>query len=114
MSCFQWYKQNRELKRRSTALLQRVAEAAPDGAFLQLLAEADQTDATAAGDAVEDDELDALRNTVKQLSAEVARLQAELNAARLDEFEAQEAAISAAADLEAARQVRNVTDLTRT
>ncbi|KAJ1522830.1 hypothetical protein ONE63_001981 [Megalurothrips usitatus] len=98
----EWYKQNRELKRRSTAIMQKVIQVQPDGALLDLLA--DETDAAQA--AKDEDELEDLRSTVKRLSGEVARLQSELNSARLQEFEAQEAAVTASAELDAARRTQ--------
>lgn len=99
----EWYKQNRELKRRSTAILQKVVQAQPDGALLDLLA--DETDAAEA--AKDEDDLEDLRATVKRLSSEVARLQSELNSARLQEFEAQEAAVTASAELDESRRAQN-------
>ncbi|XP_034256392.1 shootin-1 [Thrips palmi] len=98
----EWYKQNRELKRRSTAIMQKVIQVQPDGALLDLLA--DETDAAQA--AKDEDDLEDLRNTVKRLSGEVARLQSELNAARLQEFEAQEAAVTASAELDESRRTQ--------
>ena len=62
VSLSQWYKQNRELKRRSTAIMQKFIQVQPDGALLDLLA--DETDAAQA--AKEEDELEDLRNTVKR------------------------------------------------
>ncbi|KAG8035481.1 hypothetical protein G9C98_006927 [Cotesia typhae] len=89
----QWYKQNRQLKRRSQVLVQRILDSRPD-ALADDSYLSDEVDANDADDAEE------LRQTITELSAEVARLQTELNAARLQEFEAQEQAALTNARLE--------------
>lgn len=64
---FQWYKQNRELKRRSTVLLQRVIQVAPES-FTDLSDETDNSSCT--------DDLDELRQAVqgKLLVGSVAKV----------------------------------------
>ncbi|KAK7794159.1 hypothetical protein R5R35_005365 [Gryllus longicercus] len=91
----QWYSQNRELKRKSAVLVQKFLEVSPAG-VLELADEGDNSNSANK----EDDELEGLRNTVKGLSEEVARLQTELKTARLQEFEAQEQVINLTAQLE--------------
>ncbi|GLH11393.1 Uncharacterized protein GBIM_16177 [Gryllus bimaculatus] len=90
-----WYSQNRELKRKSAVLVQKFLEVSPAG-VLELADEGDNSNSANK----EDDELEGLRNTVKGLSEEVARLQTELKTARLQEFEAQEQVINLTAQLE--------------
>lgn len=89
----QWYSQNRELKRKSAVLVQKFLEVSPAG--VQELG--DESDGSSNK---EDDELEGLRNTVKQLSEEVAKLQTELKTARLQEFEAQEQVVNLTAQLD--------------
>ncbi|XP_025421277.1 shootin-1-like isoform X2 [Sipha flava] len=93
----QWYKQNRELKRRSSALMQKVMSVAPS--TLDDLA--DDTDGND-----NDTEMEELRKTVKELTQEVSRLQAELNKIKLQEFEAQEQTVDLTSDLEEERRAR--------
>ncbi|XP_015121166.1 shootin-1 [Diachasma alloeum] len=96
----QWYKQNRQLKRQSLVLTQRILESRPD-ALADDLCLSDEIDANEIDDAEE------LRQTITELSAEVARLQTELNSARLQEFEAQEQAALSNARLEEEREMRD-------
>lgn len=72
----QWYKENKELKRRS--MLPNVGAAGKD-----------IVDVVDSGD-----DLQALRKTVIELSENNARLQSELNEAKLNEFEANEQAVN--------------------
>nr|CAD7430667.1 unnamed protein product [Timema monikensis] len=96
-----WYKQNRELKRRSVALTQKFLQVSPSGMV-------DLVDGCP--DSSDGDELDSLRNTIKDMSEEVARLQAELNVARLQEFEAQEHTLSLTSELEEERRLRQAAE----
>nr|CAD7198307.1 unnamed protein product [Timema douglasi] len=100
-SASQWYKQNRELKRRSVALTQKFLQVSPSGMV-------DLVDGCP--DSSDGDELDSLRNTIKDMSEEVARLQAELNVARLQEFEAQEHTLSLTSELEEERRLRQAAE----
>ncbi|XP_012287816.1 shootin-1 isoform X2 [Orussus abietinus] len=93
----QWYKQNRELKRRSQVLTQKFLQVNPDGILDIDLA--DEVDSNP-------DDIEQLRETVKELSQDIARLQTELNAARLQEFEAQEQAALLSAQLDEERALR--------
>ncbi|XP_075221950.1 shootin-1-like isoform X2 [Lycorma delicatula] len=91
----QWYKENKELKRRSTLLIGKVMQLSPDIESLQQLEQlsGDQTDNTTTGLSNSEqgsDDIEELNKMIQELNKEVARLQAELNAARLQEFEAQE------------------------
>ncbi|XP_054290161.1 shootin-1-like isoform X1 [Macrosteles quadrilineatus] len=96
-----WYKENRELKRRSTFLMQRMMQFAPEGvADLP----ADDTDS---GHGTDTDDFEELRKTVQDLNQDVARLQAEVNAARLQEFEAQETIMDLTAQLDEERRSRS-------
>ncbi|XP_034940108.1 shootin-1 [Chelonus insularis] len=95
----QWYKQNRQLKRRSQVLAQKILESRPD-------AMADDSYLSDEVDANEADDAEELRQTISELSAEVARLQTELNSARLQEFEAQEQAALTNARLEDEKEMR--------
>ncbi|KAK0183371.1 hypothetical protein PV327_001420 [Microctonus hyperodae] len=99
----QWYKQNRQLKRRSQVLVQRIMDSRPD-------ALADDSYLSDEVDANDSDDAEELRQTITELSAEVARLQTELNAARLQEFEAQEQAALSNARLEDEKQMREKSD----
>ncbi|KAF4533162.1 hypothetical protein B566_EDAN001704 [Ephemera danica] len=80
-----WYKQNRALKRQSAILVQKFLQVSPDS-----IMELNEENSTPVASDKDDDELDDLRRSVKELSSEAARLQVELNTARLEEFEAQE------------------------
>ncbi|PSN47488.1 hypothetical protein C0J52_13566 [Blattella germanica] len=93
-----WYMQNRELKRKSAVLVQKFLKEAP----VNIADIADEPDASPSTD----NELDSLMKTIKKLTDEVGQLQAELNSARLQEFEAQEQAMSLAAELEEERTLR--------
>lgn len=93
-SASQWYFQNRELKRQSSI----IALKWPKEATLI----ADESDTATATDG----DLDNLMKTIKELTDEVAHLQAELNSARLQEFEAQENAVSVAGELEEEKSLR--------
>uniref|UniRef100_A0A1B6LBC4 Uncharacterized protein n=1 Tax=Graphocephala atropunctata TaxID=36148 RepID=A0A1B6LBC4_9HEMI len=97
----QWYKQNRELKRRSTALMQRVMQVAPDTMT-------DLADDTDSGISTDTDDFDELRRSVQELNHDVARLQAEVNAVRLQEFEAQETIVDLTSQLEDERNTRTL------
>ncbi|KAJ9582701.1 hypothetical protein L9F63_022942 [Diploptera punctata] len=94
-SASQWYMQNRELKRKSTVLVQKFLKEGP----VNITELADETDTSS----LTDNELENLMKTIKRLTDEVGQLQAELNSARLQEFEAQEQAMSSAAELEEER-----------
>ncbi|CAI6368590.1 unnamed protein product [Macrosiphum euphorbiae] len=98
----QWYKQNRELKRRSSALMQKVMSVAPS--TLEDLA--DDTDGNDNDMDNNDTEMEELRKTVKELTQEVSRLQAELNKIKLQEFEAQEQTVDLTSELEEERRGR--------
>ncbi|XP_058797985.1 shootin-1-like isoform X1 [Phymastichus coffea] len=92
-----WYQQNRELKRRSQVITQRYLQANPDA--LNDFDLQDEVDNHA-------DDIEQLRETVTELSQEVAKLQTELSAARLQEFEAQEQVTHLTAQLEEERVAR--------
>lgn len=88
----EWYKQNKQLKRRSSALLQALPAKA---------VEIDFTDSIdTASDSSSNEEVEFLKQTVCELSAQLAAGRAELAAARLLEFEAREEAVAAAQELE--------------
>jgi chromosome segregation ATPase len=93
-SASQWYFQNRELKRMSAAIAQKCSKEAT-----VTLDEPDVVTST-------DGDLDNLMQTIKELTDQVGHLQAELNSARLQEFEAQENAVSLAGELEEERSLR--------
>ncbi|CAK9831011.1 hypothetical protein ANTRET_LOCUS8080 [Anthophora retusa] len=93
----QWYRQNRELKRRSQIITQKLLQSNPEGALdLEISDEVDSNF----------EDLDQLRETVKELSKEIARLQTELHSARLQEFEAQEQVTHLTTQLEEERTLR--------
>lgn len=93
----QWYRQNRELKRRSQIIAQKFLQANPTGTVeLEIPDEVDSNY----------EDLDQLRETVKELSKEIARLQTELHSARLQEFEAQEQVTHLTTQLEEERTLR--------
>ncbi|XP_076667847.1 uncharacterized protein LOC143368718 isoform X2 [Andrena cerasifolii] len=93
----QWYRQNRELKRRSQIIAQKFLHTNPEGSVdLELSDEVDSNF----------EDLDQLRETVKELSKEIARLQTELHSARLQEFEAQEQVTHLTTQLEEERTLR--------
>ncbi|XP_012229435.2 shootin-1 [Linepithema humile] len=93
----QWYRQNRELKRRSQIIAQKLLHSNPE----ELLGfdVSDEVDSNF-------EDLDQLRQTVKELSSEIARLQTELRSARLQEFEAQEQVTQLTTQLEEERASR--------
>ncbi|XP_033188781.1 shootin-1-like [Bombus vosnesenskii] len=93
----QWYRQNRELKRRSQIITQKFLQSNPEGSLdLEI---ADEVDSNF-------EDLDQLRETVKELSKEIARLQTELHSARLQEFEAQEQVTHLTTQLDEERTLR--------
>ncbi|XP_060822026.1 shootin-1 [Bombus pascuorum] len=93
----QWYRQNRELKRRSQIIAQKLLQSNPEGSLdLEI---ADEVDSNF-------EDLDQLRETVKELSKEIARLQTELHSARLQEFEAQEQVTHLTTQLDEERTLR--------
>lgn len=93
----EWYKQNKQLKRRSTALLQAIPNTI----------DIDITDASDAGsDTSSNEELEFLKRCVSELSSQVAQLQTELSAAKLGEFESQEVAVNLQQELENERELR--------
>ncbi|KAL1138236.1 hypothetical protein AAG570_009925 [Ranatra chinensis] len=104
-----WYRQNRELKRKSTALVQKVLQVAPEA----MIGIDDVTDSGG----VDQDEMENLQKSVRELNKEIARLQSELNAAKLQEFEAQEQAVELQSSLEEERykseRLQNELDETR-
>ncbi|CAG5020855.1 unnamed protein product [Parnassius apollo] len=92
----EWYKQNKQLKRRSVALLHALPTAPVD---------IDLTDTTdAASDSSSNEEVEFLKRTVSELSEQVAALQTELSAARLHEFEAHEHSVALAQELETEKE----------
>lgn len=93
----QWYKQNRELKRKSQVLAQKFLQVNPEG--IVDIDISDEVDSNS-------DDTEQLRETVRELSEEVARLQTELNSAKLQEFEAQEQVTLLSAQLEEERALR--------
>lgn len=93
-SASQWYFQNRELKRKSAVIAQKWSKEATE-----IVDEPDVGTST-------DGDLDNLMQTIKELTDEVGHLQAELNSARLQEFEAQEHAMSLTGELEEERSLR--------
>ncbi|XP_016842663.1 shootin-1 isoform X2 [Nasonia vitripennis] len=97
----QWYRQNRELKRRSQVITQKYLLSNPDA--LNEFDLPDEVDNHA-------DDIEQLRETVTELSQEVAKLQTDLNAARLQEFEAQEQVTLLTAQLEEERLARQNED----
>lgn len=97
-SASQWYMQNRELKRKSAVLVQKFLKEGPLNAT-EFSDEPDSGPST-------DNELENLLKTIKKLTDEVGQLQAELNSARLQEFEAQEQAVSLSAEVEEERTRR--------
>ncbi|XP_028174176.1 myocardial zonula adherens protein-like isoform X3 [Ostrinia furnacalis] len=92
----EWYKQNKQLKRRSTALLQALPARAVD---------IDLTDSTdTASDTSSNEEVEFLKQTVCELSRQTAELQTELSAAKLHEFEAHELNVALAQEVETERE----------
>ncbi|KAG7201209.1 hypothetical protein KM043_003996 [Ampulex compressa] len=97
----QWYRQNRELKRRSQVIAQKLLQNDPEGTVEIDLS--DEVDANF-------EDLDQLRDTVKELSQEIGRLQTELHSARLQEFEAQEQATHLTTQLEEEKALRRTAE----
>ncbi|XP_070164886.1 shootin-1 [Polyergus mexicanus] len=94
----QWYRQNRELKRRSQIIAQKFLHNNPEQSLdFDLSDEVDNQSF---------EDLDELRQMVKELSSEVARFQTELHSARLQEFEAQEQVTQLTTQLEEERALR--------
>ncbi|XP_053979825.1 shootin-1 isoform X1 [Hylaeus volcanicus] len=117
----QWYRQNRELKRRSQIITQKFLQNNHDGSLD--IDVSDEVDSNF-------EDLDQLRETVKgkfvilflfhraaikinrenvrfsELSKEIARLQTELHSARLQEFEAQEQVTHLTTQLEEEKSLR--------
>ncbi|XP_075986837.1 uncharacterized protein LOC142983715 [Anticarsia gemmatalis] len=92
----EWYQQNKQLKRRSTALLQALPPRAVD---------IDLTDSMdTASDSSSNEEVEFLKQTVSELSQQLAALQTELSAAKLHEFEAHEANVAIAQELETEKE----------
>ncbi|CAB3232549.1 unnamed protein product [Arctia plantaginis] len=92
----EWYKQNKQLKRRSTALMLAL----PTKAM-----EIDLTDSMdTASDTSSNEEVEFLKQTVADLSQQIASLQTELNQAKLHEFEAHEANVAIGQELEAEKE----------
>ncbi|KZC10981.1 PREDICTED: shootin-1 [Dufourea novaeangliae] len=93
----QWYRQNRELKRRSQIISQKLLQANPEGSLdIEISDEVDSNF----------EDLEQLRETVKELSKDIARLQTELHSARLQEFEAQEQVTHLTTQLDEERTLR--------
>ncbi|XP_049880636.1 shootin-1 [Pectinophora gossypiella] len=87
----EWYKQNKQLKRRSTVLLSALPNKPID---LDL----DCTDT--ASDTSSNEEVDFLKQQLSSLSQQLAALQTENNAAKLTEFETHEQCVALAQELE--------------
>ncbi|XP_065351188.1 shootin-1-like [Cloeon dipterum] len=90
-----WYKENRALKRQSALIVQKYLQVSPNG-FSEELTVIPENE----NDKKIFDELDSLRKNEKDLTSENSVLQVELNAAKLEEFEAQEKLIETMAKLE--------------
>lgn len=93
----QWYRQNRELKRRSQIITQKLMQNNSEGSLDFELS--DEVDSNF-------EDVDQLRETVKELSKDIARLQTELHSARLQEFEAQEQVTHLTTQLDEERTLR--------
>ncbi|KRT80246.1 hypothetical protein AMK59_8627, partial [Oryctes borbonicus] len=78
-----WYRENLKLRRRTLLLDKDLVDEGVD-----------------AGDNGNDHDLENLRESVKQMSDDIARLQSELNAAKLLEFETSEQNVNLTQDLE--------------
>ncbi|XP_041985297.1 shootin-1-like [Aricia agestis] len=87
----EWYKQNKQLKRRSAVLLHALPPNAVD---------IDLTDSNDNASDSSNEEVEFLKRTVQELSAQVAALQTDINNARLHEFEAHELGAQLQQDLE--------------
>ncbi|XP_076658601.1 uncharacterized protein LOC143362390 [Halictus rubicundus] len=93
----QWYRQNRELKRRSQIITQKLMQNNAEGSLdLELPDEVDSNF----------EDVDQLRETVRELSKDIARLQTELHSAKLQEFEAQEQVTHLTTQLDEERTLR--------
>ncbi|XP_026316631.1 actin cytoskeleton-regulatory complex protein PAN1-like isoform X2 [Hyposmocoma kahamanoa] len=90
----EWYKQNKQLKRRSTVLLSQL----PARADIEL----DCTDT--ASDTSSNEEVEFLKQQIAELTQQVASLQTEANAAKLHEFEAHEINVTTTQELESERE----------
>ncbi|KAI5641074.1 shootin-1 [Phthorimaea operculella] len=91
----EWYKQNKQLKRRSTAILSAIPNAI----------DIDLTDCTDnASDTSSNEEVEFLKQQISELSQQVAALQTEVNAAKLQEFEAHEQTVALAQELESEKE----------
>ncbi|KAK9737876.1 hypothetical protein QE152_g10383 [Popillia japonica] len=82
-----WYRENQKLRRRTLLLDKDLVDEGVD-----------------AGENGNDHDLENLRESVRQLSDEVARLQSDLNAAKLLEFETSEQNVNLTQDLEIERK----------
>ncbi|KAK2579279.1 hypothetical protein KPH14_008238 [Odynerus spinipes] len=97
----EWYKQNRELKRKSQIIAQKYLQINPGGSVdLDITDEVDSNF----------EDIDQLRETVRELSQEIAKLQTDLNSARLQEFEAQEQITLLTTQLEEEKTLRRKAD----
>ncbi|XP_038219723.1 shootin-1 [Zerene cesonia] len=105
----EWYKQNKQLKRRSTALLHALPSTV----------DIDLTDANdTSSEASSNEEVEFLKRTVSELSEQVAALQTEAGAAKLHEFEAHELNVQLTQELEVEKercvqQAKELEDLRR-
>ncbi|CAG4973315.1 unnamed protein product [Colias eurytheme] len=105
----EWYKQNKQLKRRSTALLHALPSTV----------DIDLTDANdSSSEASTNEEVEFLKRTVSELSEQIATLQTEASAAKLHEFEAHEVNVQLTQELEVekekcAQQAKELEDLRR-
>ncbi|KAI5693773.1 hypothetical protein M8J75_005544 [Diaphorina citri] len=98
-----WYKENKELKRKSSVLIQRVKQEVPHLHHLE--DELDSSAGAGSGDD-QDSEIQELRNTISDLTREVSRLQSSLSTAKQQEFEAQESVVELTASLEQEKRAR--------
>ncbi|KAI5715850.1 hypothetical protein M8J77_023666 [Diaphorina citri] len=98
-----WYKENKELKRKSSVLIQRVKQEVPHLHHLE--DELDSSTGAGSGDD-QDSEIQELRNTISDLTREVSRLQSSLSTAKQQEFEAQESVVELTASLEQEKRAR--------
>uniref|UniRef100_A0A8D8PWY4 Shootin-1 n=1 Tax=Cacopsylla melanoneura TaxID=428564 RepID=A0A8D8PWY4_9HEMI len=98
-----WYQENKELKRKSSVLKERVKKAAPH--LEQIDDELDSPSGGGSGDDP-DSEIQDLRSTITDLTHEVSRLQSSLNTAKQQEFDAQEQVVELTASLEQEKRAR--------
>ncbi|XP_044743420.1 shootin-1 [Chrysoperla carnea] len=98
-----WYRENNKLKRKSAVLVQRMLQINPgeliEDEFNDVVDNVD--DETHA-----ENDIDEMRKTITELSDTVARLQAELNSAKLMEFESTEQTVNLTQELETEREKR--------